>query len=106
MTAEEFIQRHGGDHAELVKGQVRLMPPLFLKQGRICARIGFSLYDHVEKHDIGHVMSNDSFVQTRSNPDTIRGADICYFSYELLPKGKVPEGLLPVQPDLIVEVRS
>jgi Uma2 family endonuclease len=36
----------------------------------------------------------------------VRGADLCFFSYERLPKGKLPEGLLPVAPDLVVEVRS
>jgi len=44
--------------------------------------------------------------QTHSNPDTVRGADVNFYSYERLPKGKVPEGFLPVVPDLIVEVRS
>ena len=36
----------------------------------------------------------------------MRGADICYFSYERLPRGEMPDGLLSVSPDLIIEVRS
>ena len=78
----------------------------FPKHGKICLRIGRLVDEHAEKHDLGHVMSNDSFVQTHSNPDTIRGADVCFYSYERLPKGKVPDGFLPVAPDLVVEVRS
>jgi Uma2 family endonuclease len=31
---------------------------------------------------------------------------VCFFSYERLPKGPVPGGLLNVAPDLVVEVRS
>jgi Uma2 family endonuclease len=60
----------------------------------------------VEKRDLGHEMSNDSFVQTGGNPDTVRGPDVCFYSYERLPKGPVPDGLLSVVPDLLVEVRS
>jgi Uma2 family endonuclease len=106
MTAADFAQRHGGDYVELVKGQVRERPMPFPRHGKVCWRIGFCLGEYVEKYDLGHLMSNDSFVQTHSSPDTVRGADICFYSYERLPKGPVPEGLLPVTPDLVVEVRS
>ena len=106
MTAAEFAQRHGSDRVELVKGQVRELPMPFPKHGKVCSRIAYLLYDHVKKHDLGHVMSNNSFVQTRSNPDTVRGPDVSFYSYERLPRGKVPDGLLPVVPNLVVEVRS
>ncbi len=106
LTAAEFVQRHEADRVELVKGQVRELPMPFPKHGKTCLRIGRLLDEYVEKHDLGHAMSNDSFVQTRSDPDTIRGPDVCFYSYERLPKGPVPDGLLPVVPDLLVEVRS
>jgi Uma2 family endonuclease len=106
LTAAQFAQRHGGDYVELVKGQVRELPMPFPRHGKICWRAGCLLGEHLAKHDCGHVMSNDSFVQTCTDPDTIRGADVCFYSYERLPKGNVPDGLLPVVPDLIVEVRS
>jgi Uma2 family endonuclease len=51
-------------------------------------------------------MCNDSWIQTGSNPDTVRGGDVCFFSYERQPKVELPEGLLPRAPDLVVEVRS
>jgi Uma2 family endonuclease len=106
LTAVEFADRYGGQCAELVKGEVRELSMPFAKHGKICMKFCFLLMQHVEKHDLGHVMSNDSFVLTRKNPDTVRGADLCYYPYEQLPKGKVPNGLLPVTPELVVEVRS
>ena len=106
MTAAEFVLRHGGYRVELVNGQVQELPVPFPKHGIICCTIGYFMGEHVMKHDAGHIMSNDSFVQTRTNPDTLRGADISFYSYERLPKGKVPDGLLPVAPDLVVEVRA
>lgn len=106
MTAEEFILRYPDHNVELVKGVVKEVSMPFLQHGKICATMSYLIMDHALKNDLGHVMSNDSFVKTRSNPDTIRGADVCYFSYERLPRGEVPEGLLAVIPDLVVEVRS
>ncbi len=50
-------------------------------------------------------MSNDSFVQTGS--DTVREADVLFYSYERLPRDQpVPAGLHTVAPDLVVEIKS
>jgi Uma2 family endonuclease len=106
LTAAEFTARYANIHAELVKGIVQEYPVPFPEHGFICLTIGRLIGNHVVAHDLGRVASNDSWVQTGHNPDTVRGGDICYFSYERLPKGKVPNGLLPVAPDLVVEVRS
>jgi Uma2 family endonuclease len=106
LSAPEFCRRYEHRRAELVKGVVKEIPMPFLRHGQVCMRIAAKLYQYAEERDVGHVMSNDSFVQTGSNPDTVRGADVCFFSYERLPKGPVPEGLLSVVPDLTVEVRS
>jgi Uma2 family endonuclease len=106
LTAAEFAVRYEHVHAELVKGVVQEYPVAYPHHGKICMTIGALLWQHVQENDLGHVMTNDSWIQTGRNPDTIRGADVCYFSYERLPKGEVPRGLLPVVPDLVVEVRS
>jgi Uma2 family endonuclease len=106
MSADEFTARYAGVHAELVKGIVKEYPVPFPKHGFICLRIGRLIGNHVETNDLGRVAANDSWIKTGSNPDTVRGADVCFFSYERLPKGAVPEGLLPVAPELVVEVRS
>lgn len=95
MTADEFMARYAHVHAELVRGVVKEYPVPWPKHGKICLTIGRLIGNHVEEHDLGHVMSNDSWIRTGSNPDTIRGGDICFFSYDRLPKGDVPEGLLP-----------
>ena len=106
MSAKDFAQLHGGDCMELVDGIAQELPIASPKHGKICVRTSRYMDEYAEKHEAGHVMSNDSFVQTKTNPDTTRGADVSFYSYARLPKGKVPEGILPVAPDLIVEVRS
>ena len=74
------------------------------RHGFVCSRIDRQIGNFVEERDLGRVASNDSFVQT--GPDSVRGGDVCYWSYDRLPRGPVPEGLLPAAPDLVVEVKS
>jgi Uma2 family endonuclease len=106
LTAEQFAQQYGNRYAELVKGVVKELPMPFTKHGKICATMTRLLGNHAADKDLGHVVCNDSFVKTRSNPDTIRAPDIGYYSYARLARGEVPDGLLAVAPDLVVEVRS
>ena len=80
------------------------MPPP--RHGFICSRIDRSIGNFVEDHELGRVASNDSWVKTERGPDTVRGADIAFWSYERLPRGAVPEGVIPTPPDLVIEVRS
>jgi Uma2 family endonuclease len=60
----------------------------------------------LEYGDAGHVLSNDSGVLTERDPDTLRGAEVAYYSYQKVPKGPLAKGLLPVPPDLVFEVLS
>jgi Uma2 family endonuclease len=108
MTADEFARRYAGQRAELIKGiPVELSTPQ-QQHGKVCYRIAMAIGAVVDANDLGHVTTNDSFVRvaTKDDPERVRGADICYFSYDRLPKGELPSGLLPVAPNLVVEVRS
>jgi Uma2 family endonuclease len=106
MTAEEFVAKYENQRVELVRGRVVEVPMPFPKHGLTCNWVAFYLTQHVTARDLGRVMTNDSFVRTEGGPDTVRGTDVCYFSYERLPKGPMPEGLLDVLPELVFEVRS
>lgn len=118
MTAVEFCEKYGNHGYELVNG--RIHPPLSSPQlaptqefmvpwqshGFICALIARLIGNFVFENRLGRVTSNDSWIRTAVNPDSLRGPDVCYFSYDRLPPGKIPPGLLAVNPDLVVEVRS
>ena len=106
LTAGEFFRKYENHRAELVRGVVEEQPMPDLLHGRICIRMGRFLDEFAEANDLGRVMSNDSFIKVRRNPDSVRGADICFISYARLPKGNIPAGLLDVVPELVVEVRS
>jgi Uma2 family endonuclease len=61
---------------------------------------------YLEDHPIGRVLTNDSSMITERNPDSVRGPDVCFYSFERVPKGPLPRILLPVPPELVFEVRS
>ncbi len=107
MTAQEFGQRPDpGYPEELVQGRIVGMPPPDRRHGYVCLKAGRMFGNFVDEHDLGRVMSNDSGVITERDPDTVRGADVAYYSYARLPKGPLPTGYGPEVPELIVEVRS
>ena len=108
MTAEEYadLPDPHGYPTELLKGVLITMAPPRPRHGRICARVSYYLQRFLEDHAIGQVMTNDSGVVTERDPDTVRGADIAYYSFKRVPKGPLPAGLLNVAPDLVIEVLS
>jgi len=107
LTAEEYLKLpDNGRPSELVRGQVIEMNLPAPRHGKICLRIGALLTNFVESHDLGHVVGNDSAIVTTRNPDSVRGADVAYYSYNRLRKGRLPDGYLTVVPELVVEVLS
>jgi Uma2 family endonuclease len=107
LTAEEY--GHLPDTAcptELVRGRVVAMNPPLPLYGYVCSNVAFLLRDFVSRRDLGRVLSNDSGVITARDPDTVRGADVAYYSFERVPKGPLPEEYFPVPPELVVEVLS
>jgi Uma2 family endonuclease len=108
MTGDEFARQFAGRQAELIDGIPVELPMPQQQHGKVCYRIAMAIGMVVDANDLGHVTTNDSFVRvpTKDDSERVRGADVCYFSYDRLPKGEMPPGLLQVAPNLIVEVRS
>src|SRR6266566_9086075 len=83
ITAEEFLaQPYDGRRTELVRGKVVEMPPTNFLHGIICVRVAAILWDYVKTRDLGWVTCNDSGVITQRDPDSVRGPDSAYFSYQ------------------------
>jgi Uma2 family endonuclease len=107
MTAEEFLTLPDhGRRTELVRGRVIEMGRPGLEHGEICVTIASTLHAFVTARGLGRIVGNDSGIVTERDPDTVRGADVCYYSYERLPRGKRPKGYPNVSPEVVFEVLS
>ena len=107
VTADEFMKMDLGPGTfELVRGEVIEVPPPMPEHGRICLNSGFVLESFGRQTGYGYVICNDSAVQTERGPDTVRGADVCFYSHARWPRAEVGRSVPPVAPDLVIEVYS
>jgi len=107
LTAEEFARISPTEGPmELVRGQVVMMNMPNYRHGIVCSRIARCVGNFVDEQDLGNVPTNDSGVVTQRNPDSVRGADVAYYSYSRMPKGVEPQAYASQPPELVFEVKS
>ena len=107
LTAEEYFRLPTPDRpTELVRGEiVEMNQPGFL-HGEVCGNIAGILRNFVKSHSLGRVATNDAGMITEHDPDSVRGADVAYYSFQRLPKEQRPKGYPDNPPELVFEVRS
>jgi Uma2 family endonuclease len=107
ITAEEYAQRDDrGCPTELVKGEVIELNQPVPRHGQVCGNVYFHVRVFLERHPVGHVVSNESGILTERDPDTVRGGDVWYVSYDKIPQGPLPSSYLEVPLDIVFEVKS
>src|SRR5437773_4480725 len=108
MTLDDFVQLGGdGRMRELVCGRVVEMNPPGSLHGIVVIRIASLLDAYVQAHQLGRVLGGDSGVITRTNPDSLRGADVAFLSFSRAPRGsRGGKTYFSVAPDLVFEVLS
>ncbi|HKI30449.1 MAG TPA: Uma2 family endonuclease [Gemmataceae bacterium] len=107
LTAAEYAQiPDRGIPTELVRGRVIEMNVPAPRHGEICSKVDRLVGNYADDHGLGRVVINDSGVITEHNPDTVRGADVAFYSFARVPQGPLPAGYLDVVPELVFEVRS
>jgi Uma2 family endonuclease len=107
LTAEEFMAVDLGEGTfELVRGEIVEVPPPMPEHGAVCANTSGILWDYGRRSGYGYVLANDSAILTERGPDTVRGADVAFYSHARWPRSEVGKTVPPVPPDLAVEVYS
>jgi Uma2 family endonuclease len=107
LTAEEFMAADLGEGTfELVRGEVIEVPPPMPEHGRVCGNAFYVVEMYGRQSGLGYGLSNDSGILIERGPDTVRGADVCFYSHARWPRSQVGRALPPVPPDLVVEVVS
>jgi Uma2 family endonuclease len=107
LTAEDFGKRlDPGFPQELVRGRIVVMPVPDRRHGYVCGKADRIFGNFVDERSLGRVMCSGSGVITERGPDTVRAADVAYYSYTRLSEGPLASGYGPEVPELVVEVRS
>lgn len=106
ITAEQFAQMTFDRPTELVRGEIVECAVPYSPHGAVIFAINAYLGMWNLTTKLGVFVTSDSWILTERDPDTVRGPDIFYIRNEKLANGKVPPGILTVQPDLAIEVLS
>ena len=110
VTADEFFDfvhrpENAGKHFELERGEVIELPPPMKPHGFVCGNVARILGNHATQRRNGYVCSNEIGLIVEHNPDTVRGADVCYYVDDQTLE-TMPRRYSDAPPQLVVEVRS
>ena len=106
LTAEEYADLSLPGPTELVLGRVIELNQPRPRHGLVCRNVFRKIDRFVSDRDLGYVFPNDTGFITHRRPDSVRGPDVCFFSYARMPKGQVPDSYPEVAPELVFEVLS
>ncbi len=105
MTADElFDMPHGGKRLELVRGELRTMPPAGYEHGDTTVELTWRVAQFVRSNDLGRCSGAETGFRLSS--DTVRAPDFAFVSKARIPPGGLPKKFFPGAPDLAVEVVS
>lgn len=105
LTAEEFAGQYMDVPGyELVRGRVVRLMPGGWDHSYVEFNAGGILRNWAVRTKRGRVLGGELGIITRRKPDSVRGADVAYFSYKRLPRGKEPRGFVETPPELVIEV--
>jgi Uma2 family endonuclease len=80
------------------------MPPPGELHGVCCSKVDRRVGGFVESNHRGEVAVNDTGFISERDPDTVRGADVSFWSKDRL--STIPSGYIEIPPDLAIEVVS
>lgn len=107
MTAEElFNLPDDGWRYELIRGELRRMPPTGIQHGQIASLLTQLLTAYVRTHNLGVVCTAEAGFRLAQHPDVVRAPDVAFIARERIPAEGVPAGYWPGAPDLAAEIVS
>jgi Uma2 family endonuclease len=101
-------RKYAEKRLDLIDGQLIEIPLNGAKYGVFVSRIGRLIGNHVDENDLGYTTAAETGYILFKNPegkDTVLAPDVGFVQKDRLPDG-LPEGYIPLAPDLAVEVVS
>lgn len=107
VTAKELLDMpDDGFRYELVRGELRKMPPAGHVHGEYAMSVGISLGAYVKANGLGKVYAAETGFMLASDPDHVRAPDGAFVRRERAETAEDGPGFFPGAPDLAVEVVS
>jgi len=104
MTADRLWEQGDTDkHQELIEGVLYTMPPTGWMHGSVVSLLTMYIQQHVLTNDLGEVTGAETGF--RLTDTTVIAPDIAFIRKDRLPD-TLPDGFVPLAPDLAVEVLS
>jgi Uma2 family endonuclease len=91
---------------DLVRGWLVREPLGGGEHGEIAAELAGFVGAHVSEMRQGRVFAAETGFILAQDPPTVRGPDLAFVAHGRLPAGRLPEGYVPLAPDLAAEVAS
>ena len=106
MTADELLNMPDDDlRHELIRGELRTMPPRGFSEGAVAAQVAGSLGGYVISNKIGSAFIATGFV-LEFNPDTVLAPAVAFVRRELEKPTSHSDSYIAGPPDLAVEIVS
>jgi Uma2 family endonuclease len=107
VTADELlVMPKDGFRYELVKGELKRVPPTGREHGGVTMELASPLHLYVKLNRLGRVYAAETGFKLESNPDTVRAPDIAFVRAERIEAAGRVQGYGEGAPDLAVEVLS
>ncbi|HLJ53942.1 MAG TPA: Uma2 family endonuclease [Chthonomonadaceae bacterium] len=104
-TADDLLAFPGEFRYELVRGRLREMPPTGGPHGETTSQASCRIAVFVQDESIGRCYAAETGFQIARKPDTVLAPDFAFIAKERV-LSPLPEGYVPVVPDLVIETRS
>jgi Uma2 family endonuclease len=107
MTADELLHMpDDGMRHELVRGELRTMPPSGGEHGAITFGLGGTMWQYLKAHPHGVALGAETGFILARDPDTVRAPDLAFIRQERIPPAGIPQTYVPLAPDFVAEVVS
>jgi Uma2 family endonuclease len=107
LTADDLLNLpKDSERHELVKGELRTMPPAGFEHGAVGLNLAAPLDAYAKGKQLGVVVAAETGFLIERSPDTVRAPDIGFVRKDRLPQGNLPRQYFPGPPDLAVEIIS
>jgi Uma2 family endonuclease len=107
LTADEFwLLPARGECRELRRGIAVVMNPSGFRHSEVCGNLFHHLGHFVRERQLGRLLPAGNGILVERHPDTVRAADLAYYSFERVPKGQSPTGPAANAPEIVFEIAS